>query len=246
MSDVLDSLFDNVAVEQPQPVQEVMQATRIPKNTQVQDVQVRPVVQQPIQQQMIQQPVQQPVMQNVATVGVYSVKTSYTDDEWKQRFEEYYKECEKISLNPSSFNASDVAVYAGCIDKLIASARFDYANMTKYHNDYENLLKLYKELEYSNQKSDDEKTGTKRNIDDTKALATLRVKKNTSFENGRDLITLENEYAGRMLQAKSILDTLSDKKDLLIIYSATLKIENTANNFTPNVPTDRQINQMRG
>jgi hypothetical protein len=117
--------------------------------------------------------------------------------------------------------------------------------MNKVHGHYEMLLKLQQQIEYGNQKRDDENAKVKHSIDDTKALAMMRVKSNTSYEDNLDLFDLEDKYAGRMIQAKTILDILSDKKDILITYAAALKIENTANNFTASVPTNNQFNQMR-
>lgn len=230
---------------QPQP--EVQQATRIPKNQQVQAQNQQPV-QQPVPQQ---QPVQNnapmrtdgSTQQNLAIL--MNIKDYYNDLEWTQKYTIYMQECRKIEVDPLNLTASDIAVAAGRIDALLTPARFDYALMNKNHGHYEMLLKLQQQIEYGNQKSDDEAAKVKHSIDDTKALAMARVKHNTSYEDNLDLFDLEDKYAGRMIQAKTVLDILSDKKDILITYSAALKIENTANNFTPSVPTNNQMNQMR-
>ena len=264
----IDSFFDDAfsnnapiqtPIEEPvpqQPVQaqpEVQQATRIPKNQQVQMPNNQPV------QQPTQQPVQQPApqaqsnnqpmrtdgstQQNLAIL--MNIQDYYKDVEWTQKYAVYMQECSKIEVDPMNLTASDIAVAAGRIDALLTPARFDYALMNKVHGHYEMLLKLQQQIEYGNQKRDDENAKVKHSIDDTKALAMMRVKNNTSYEDGLDLFDLEDKYAGRMIQAKTILDILSDKKDILITYSAALKIENTANNFTASVPTNNQFNQMR-
>lgn len=266
----IDSFFDDAfnnnapiqtPIEEPVPQQpaqaqpEVQQATRIPKNQQVQMPNNQPVqqsaqAQQPVQQSAPQaQPNNQPMrtdgstQQNLAIL--MNIKDYYKDAEWTQKYAVYMQECSKIEVDPMNLTASDISVAAGRIDALLTPARFDYALMNKVHGHYEMLLKLQQQIEYGNQKRDDEKAKVKHSIDDTKALAMMRVKNNTSYEDNLDLFDLEDKYAGRMIQAKTILDILSDKKDILITYSAALKIENTANNFTANVPTNNQFNQMR-
>ena len=268
----IDSFFDDAfnnnapiqtPIEEPvpqQPVQtqpEVQQATRIPKNQQVQIPNNQPAQQQ-IQQtapQAVSQPVAQTQQNNqpMRTDGstqqnlaiLMNIQDYYKDAEWTQKYAVYMQECSKIEVDPMNLTASDIAVAAGRIDALLTPARFDYALMNKVHGHYEMLLKLQQQIEYGNQKRDDENAKVKHSIDDTKALAMMRVKNNTSYEDGLDLFDLEDKYAGRMIQAKTILDILSDKKDILITYSAALKIENTANNFTASVPTNNQFNQMR-
>ena len=268
----IDSFFDDAfnnnapiqtPIEEPvpqQPVQtqpEIQQATRIPKNQQVQISNNQPAQQQ-IQQtapQAVSQPVAQTQQNNqpMRTDGstqqnlaiLMNIQDYYKDAEWTQKYAVYMQECSKIEVDPMNLTASDIAVAAGRIDALLTPARFDYALMNKVHGHYEMLLKLQQQIEYGNQKRDDENAKVKHSIDDTKALAMMRVKNNTSYEDGLDLFDLEDKYAGRMIQAKTILDILSDKKDILITYSAALKIENTANNFTASVPTNNQFNQMR-
>lgn len=263
----IDSFFDdafsnNAPIQTPikepvpqQPAQaqpEVQQATRIPKNQQVQMPNNQPVQQpvpQPVQQPQQAQSNNQPmrtdgsIQQNLAIL--MNIKDYYKDVEWTQKYTVYMQECSKIEVDPMNLTASDIAVAAGRIDALLTPARFDYALMSKVHGHYEMLLKLQQQIEYGNQKRDDENAKVKHSIDDTKALAMMRVKNNTSYEDNLDLFDLEDKYAGRMIQAKTILDILSDKKDILITYSAALKIENTANNFTASVPTNNQFNQMR-
>lgn len=268
----IDSFFDDAfnnnapiqtPIEEPvpqQPVQtqpEIQQATRIPKNQQVQISNNQPAQQQ-IQQtapQAVSQPVAQTQQNNqpMRTDGstqqnlaiLMNIQDYYKDAEWTQKYAAYMQECSKIEVDPMNLTASDIAVAAGRIDALLTPARFDYALMNKVHGHYEMLLKLQQQIEYGNQKRDDENAKVKHSIDDTKALAMMRVKNNTSYEDNLDLFDLEDKYAGRMIQAKTILDILSDKKDILITYSAALKIENTANNFTASVPTNNQFNQMR-
>lgn len=268
----IDSFFDDAfnnnapiqtPIEEPvpqQPVQtqpEVQQATRIPKNQQIQ-IPNNQSAQQQIQQtapQAVSQPVAQTQQNNqpMRTDGstqqnlaiLMNIQDYYKDAEWTQKYAVYMQECSKIEVDPMNLTASDIAVAAGRIDALLTPARFDYALMNKVHGHYEMLLKLQQQIEYGNQKRDDENAKVKHSIDDTKALAMMRVKNNTSYEDGLDLFDLEDKYAGRMIQAKTILDILSDKKDILITYSAALKIENTANNFTASVPTNNQFNQMR-
>lgn len=240
------------SVQPVQPQQEVIQATRIPKS---QQQPINQPVPQPVQPQSEQPSVPVPqfnptptrtdgsTQQNLAIL--MNIKDYYTEQEWVQKFTLYMMELKKIEVDPMHLNASDIAVAAGRIDTLLTPARFDYAIMNKAHGHYEMLLKLDQQSQYVGQKQDDEQAKVKHNIDDTKALATMRVCNNRNYEDGLNLFELESRYAGRMIQAKTVLDVLSDKKDILITYSAALKIENTANNFTASVPTDRQINQMR-
>lgn len=228
-----------------QAQQEVQQAIRIPKNQQVQ-MPNNPPTPQPTQQIQPNNQVMRTdgsTQQNLAIL--MNIRDYYKDAEWTQRYAIYMQECSKIEVDPTNLTASNIAIAAGRIDALLTPVRFDYALMNKMHGHYEMLLKLQQQIEYGNQKRDDEKAKIKHSIDDTKALAMMRVKSNTSYEDNLDLFDLEDKYAGRMIQAKTVLDILSDKKDILITYSATLKIENTANNFTASVPTNNQFNQMR-
>ena len=136
-------------------------------------------------------------------------------------------------------------IAAGRIDALLTPVRADFATMQKLQGHYDMLAKLHKESAYIEVVRDCEKTGKKYSIDDKKALATEKVQNNRkNLEDNLSVFELEDRYAGRFIEIKTIIDTLSDKKDLLITFSAALKIENTANNFTASVPTDNQVRQM--
>lgn len=151
----------------------------------------------------------------------------------------------KIDTDPLNLTGSDIMVAAGRIDSLLTPVRADYATMQKLQGHYDMIVKLKKEEAYISVVRDCEKNNKKYSIDDKKALATEIVQNDKQHEDGLSVFELADRYSGRLIQIKTIIDTLSDKKDLLITFSAALKIENTANNFTASVPTNNQINQMR-
>ena len=244
--------------ETQQPVQNIEVATRIPKSQQTPIQTVQQAPQQPAQQEQPvappqpQQPVGQPLQahtdgsteQNM--VILMNIKEYYTDQEWKQKYTLYGMECSKISSNVSSLTSSDITVNAGRIDTLLTPVRLDYANIQA------KLAVTELQLKYAEQKAFkdiyDDINSKKLNmpsIDDRKAMATAEIAKLKMKEDNLNLYELKQRYTARAIEIESIVKILQDKKDLLITYSAALKIENTANNFTASVPTDKQFNQMR-
>ena len=226
----------------PQPedmdsVEQPMTATRIPKSTQKAPVQAQPA------SQKVPTKTDGSTEQNLAIL--MNIKDYYTDLEWTQKYTLYLQECKKIEIDPLNLTGSDIMIAAGRIDALLTPVRADYATMQRLQGHYDMLVKLNKEAAYIDVVRDCEKNGKKYSIDDKKALATEKVQNDKNYEDGLCVFELQDRYEGRFIQIKTIIDILSDKKDLLITFSAALKIENTANNFTANVPTDKQVNQMR-
>lgn len=224
--------MNNASAEQP------VTATRIPK-TQKSPVQAQPVA----QQQTKPTKTDGSTEQNLAIL--MNIQDYYTDLEWTQKYTLYLQECKKIEIDPLNLTGSDIMIAAGRIDALLTPVRADYATMQRLQGHYDMLVKLNKESSYIDVVRDCEKNGKKYSIDDKKALATEKVQNDKSYEDNLSVFELQDRYEGRFIQIKTIIDILSDKKDLLITFSAALKIENTANNFTASVPTDKQVNQMR-
>jgi hypothetical protein len=235
---------ENVNIEQPQ----VIQGTRIPKNQQVQQSQVQSF-QQPVNttQNFNQQSnivTGESTEQNLAIL--MNVKDYYSDSEWKQKYALYGIECAKINVDSFNLTSSDIAVAAGRIDNLLTPVRLDYANIQSRLAVYELQLKVADQAAFKQVYDDFNSKGLKMPpIDDRKALATSYVQSMKRPEDNLSLYELRERYSARAIQIESIVKILQDKKDLLITYSAALKIENTSNNFTANVPTNNQMNQMR-
>lgn len=237
-------------IVQEQPVvQEPIQATRVKKTP----AQAQPVQQQPV---MVQTPVIQqsaPTFTNIDSNVIRSntteenltllyFKQSYTEQEWQIRREIYAVETSKIHVDGSNVTSSDISVAAGRIDALLTPLRIDHMNAQVDLSRYENLLKLKKELKFNTIKQQNPKL----TIDDIKSLIAKEIESEKNYEEGIDLYEANNRFLARTITTKGSIDSLQDKKDLLITYSAMLKVENSASNFSASVPTDRQMNQMRG
>lgn len=230
-----------------QPVQQNVEvAKRIPKNQQ------NTVQQNNGPMPMPQQPVGQPLpnrtdgstLQNLAIL--MNVKPYYTDTEWMQKFTLYGDECAKIGVDAANLTSSDITVNAGRIDALLTPVRLDYANIQGRLAVLELQCKVIEQDAFK-QVYDGfvAKNAKMPAIDDRKAMATFNVENYKMQEDGLNVYELRQRYSARAIQIESIVKILQDKKDLLITYSAALKLENTTNNFTASVPTDRQMNQMR-
>lgn len=192
------------------------------------------------------QPVQQPVQQmnqntTVQNLNALMNKRDYSDQEWDQRESLYVTECNKINVNSSNLNTNEIVVAAGRIDALLTPLRIDNVYAQKNAIKYDNQIKIQKELLFNSIK----KSATiKLTVDDTKSLITEKIANTQVGPNGENLFTLSEKYNERVIFTKGLIDTLQDKKDLLITYSGMLKIENSVTNFSQNVPTDGQINRM--
>ncbi len=231
--------------QQQMPQQNVEVATRIPKNQQNNNV----AAQMPQPQQPVGQPLPNhtdgSTLQNLAIL--MQVKEYYTDAEWKQKFTIYGNECAKICVDASNLTSSDITVNAGRIDALLTPVRIDYANIQSRLAVLELQAKVAEQNAFKQVYDDFNNKKLKMPaIDDRKAFSTAVVESLKMQEDNMNLYELRQRYSARAIQIESIVKILQDKKDLLITYSAALKIENTTNNFTANVPTDRQMNQMRG
>ena len=268
MSEYFDanSLFDSftntntqqsIDVTQPNTTNEVIQVqgTRVPKTQQPVETVQSPVpmtqVQQPVE--TVQQPVQnsQPLSVSENTQEnlnvLMNIKPYYTDDEWEQRKNIYWKECGKIYVDNTNLNSSDIVVAAGRIDALLTPIMIDNSNFQSNQLMYDLQLKVAKQMTYKYITEDYEKQGKKQpTINDKEALVTAKIYSDNNHEDNFNLFKLLEKYSVRANQSKCIVDILKDKKDMLITYSAALKLENATNNFTANVPTNNQVNQMRG
>ena len=232
------------------PAQDPIQATRVkqpmqqpqnfqqpvPMNQQAQ----QPIMQQPVAQQQMVQQIQQPVS-TIDNLTKLINKSSYTEAEWAEREQIYVDECNKIHIDPSTLTASEIAIAAGRIDNLLTPLRIDNIYAQRQATKYENQLKIQKELCYNVVKQ--AANGVKLTVDETKSLIAEKIN-NTIVAENQNLYDLNTKYTERFIFTKGCIDALQDKKDLLITYSAVLKIENTSNNFTASVPTQNQINRM--
>jgi hypothetical protein len=236
-----DYLFDNNQKSEEQS--QVIQATRVPKTKQAQQ-QNNAQTAQAINSLPLQQ-TDGSTEQNLSIL--MNTKDFYTENEWNQRYQIYSSECGKIKVDPTNLTSSSIAIAAGRIDALLTPVRLDNASIQAKQVIYEMQLKVAKETAF---KSVYEGFIARKEkmppIDDRKALTTEEVRNLKMPEDNLNLFELNQRYAKRALQVESIVKILQDKKDLLITFSATLKLENTVNGFTPNVPTDNQLRQMKG
>lgn len=238
-------------MQQPIQTQEPLQATRVRKTPQEQPVQQHQPVQaqvqqtQPVQQQVMYSNMNSNVIRSNSTeenLALLYFKQSYTEQEWQIRREIYAVEIGKIHVDGNNVTPSDISVAAGRIDALLTPLRIDHMNAQIDMSRYENLLKLKKELKFNTIKQQNPKL----TIDDIKSLIAKEIESEKNYEEGIDLYDANNRFLARTITTKGSIDALQDKKDLLITYSAMLKVENTASGFSASVPTDGQMNQMRG
>jgi hypothetical protein len=187
----------------------------------------------------------QPIQQQNSTVDNLTLlvnKQNYTTTEWEKREEIYVQECNKLTFNADNVTGNFIAVMAAKIDALLTPLRIDHIRMQQAVSRYENLIKVKEKLYFSTIKNG---TSVKLTVDEIKSLITDKIDNDRSYEEGINLYDAVIRYTSRVTATKGFIDALQDKKDALILYSAILKVENTTNNFTPNVPSQSQFNQMR-
>lgn len=209
---------------------------------------------QPQTQENVQQNIVQPVQQtNQSTQNVIktsiddlSIKKSYTDQEWEQRELVYVSECNKINVNPTNLNSSEITVAAGKIDAILTPLMIDNVYNQRQCTIYESQLKISEQMAYNSVKSSLTAQNIKATVNEVESMVVKTIYDTKTFEEGINIYDAINRYRSRYIFTKQIIDLLNGKKDLLITFSAMLKVENTVTNFTPNVPTGNQINNMRG
>jgi hypothetical protein len=209
---------------------------------------------QPQTQENVQQNIVQPVQQtNQSTQNVIktsiddlSIKKSYTDQEWEKRELVYVSECNKINVNPTNLNSSEITVAAGKIDAILTPLMIDNVYNQRQCTIYESQLKISEQMAYNSVKSSLTAQNIKATVNEVESMVVKTIYDTKTFEEGINIYDAINRYRSRYIFTKQIIDLLNGKKDLLITFSAMLKVENTVTNFTPNVPTGNQINDMRG
>jgi hypothetical protein len=209
---------------------------------------------QPQTQENVQQNIVQPVQQtNQSTQNVIktsiddlSIKKSYTDQEWEKRELVYVSECNKINVNPTNLNSSEITVAAGKIDAILTPLMIDNVYNQRQCTIYESQLKISEQMAYNSVKSSLTAQNIKATVNEVESMVVKTIYDTKTFEEGINIYDAINRYRSRYIFTKQIIDLLNGKKDLLITFSAMLKVENTVTNFTPNVPTGNQINNMRG
>ena len=208
---------------------------------------------QPQAQENVQQNTAQPVQinqsaQNVIKTSIddLSIKKSYTDQEWEQRELIYVSECNKINVNPTNLNSSEITVAAGKIDAILTPLMIDNVYNQRQCTIYESQLKISEQMAYNSVKSTLTAQNVKATVNEVESMVVKTIYDAKTFEEGINIYDAINRYKSRYIFTKQIIDLLNGKKDLLITFSAMLKVENTVTNFTPNVPTGNQINNMRG
>ena len=208
---------------------------------------------QPQAQENTQQNIVQPVQTNQSVQNVIktsiddlSIKKSYTDQEWEQRELVYVSECNKINVNPTNLNSSEITVAAGKIDAILTPLMIDNVYNQRQCTIYESQLKISEQMAYNSVKSTLTAQNVKATVNEVESMVVKTIYDAKTFEEGINIYDAINRYKSRYIFTKQIIDLLNGKKDLLITFSAMLKVENTVTNFTPNVPTGNQINNMRG
>lgn len=204
-------------------------------------------------QENVQQNIAQPVQTNQSAQNVIktsiddlSIKKSYTDQEWEQRELVYVSECNKINVNPTNLNSSEITVAAGKIDAILTPLMIDNVYNQRQCTIYESQLKISEQMAYNSVKSTLTAQNIKATVNEVESMVVKTIYDAKTFEEGINIYDAINRYKSRYIFTKQIIDLLNGKKDLLITFSAMLKVENTVTNFTPNVPTGNQINNMRG
>ena len=194
-------------------------------------------------------PVQKPVHKTVdyskntteQNLNMLTNKEDYSIAEWEERLKIYVVECNRISIDPISLNVSTMAETAYRIDNLLTRARFDNIYIQSKLNYYDNQIKLkeksFYDIVYRQLTSSGGKAPT---VDVIKSVIVNNIQGDKSF-NGHNLYEQAEKYAKMAIGSKGIIDSLQDKQQLLITYSAMLKVESSLENFQPRVPNDKQM-----
>ena len=168
-------------------------------------------------------------------------KRNYTDDEWNDREDIYIAECNKIMIDGSSLTPNDVSVAAGRIALLLTPLRIDNVFAQQALEKYSNQLKIQEKILYNKVKAN---VTVKLTVDEIKGSVTQSIVDNPYNGTKYNLYELVERANHRVIFTNGIIETLKDKKDLLITHSGILKLESGVGSFTPNVPNDNYINQV--
>ncbi len=174
------------------------------------------------------------------------IKKSYTDQEWEAREDLYIEECNKINVDPTNLTTSEISIAAGKIDAILTPLMIDNVYNQRQCGIYETQLKINEQLAYNTVKSNLSAQNVKATVNEVESMVTKTIYDNKSFEEGINIYDAINRYKKRAIFTKQIIDLMNGKKDLLITFSAVLKVENSVTNFIPNVPNESQYNNMKG
>jgi len=157
----------------------------------------------------------------------------YSRNQWNLREERYIKALEAITL-PPDVKPSDIQRVALQIDSLLTQVHIDDIRIQQKFNVYQQQLKIMEKTLYTSIKM---AGGTQKlTVDEIKGLVSDKINKTPWNNTNFSLYTLVQEYSMRSIFTQSMIESLREKKDLLITHSGILKIENAVGNFSGNVP----------
>lgn len=161
------------------------------------------------------------------------VKRSYFPSEWTMKEEWYINSINAISV-PANPMPSDVANMACQVEKMLSTARLDMAFIEQAYNRWNMQCKVQESILFTGLKAIQQ--GGKLTIDEKKSRITEYL--NATPWNGGKLTLYELREGAdmRYVFMKNIIQSLMDKKDLLITHSSAIKADATLNALSPSVP----------
>lgn len=176
-------------------------------------------------------------MNQESTFNSSIIQRTYTPNQWRQKENWYTDRVNNIHIteSPSPQNIQSTAFQ---IDALLSMARIEYAYITQALDRFSTQLKIEEKRLFVDLKLSPpaQYAGLKLTVDEMKGVV-ASVLNNQVWENtGLSLYSLVQEASSRSIFMEAIIKTLQDKKELLIIHSSMLKIENSLDKMTSSVP----------
>lgn len=164
-----------------------------------------------------------------------AISRAYSDEQWTKKEEWYVSAINAIQIPPSPTPA-DISNIASKIEQVLSLARLDMAFVEQNHNRFETQVKLQESLLLTTLSSIQ---GVKLTVGEKESYIKNHIS-TSPFDATRfgplTLYELRDKSDARYIALKNFINTLTDKKDLLIIHSSANKTEAALNNFSSSVP----------
>ena len=153
---------------------------------------------------------------------------SYTDAEWKLKSQWYIDKLNEVeNMLQNVHNTGDLVVACKAMEALLNVVRLDKIYVTQSKERYEQIRKEEEKKCYNIVQQQYEQAGKKATVDTIKGEVMTYLATKPYANTGIPLVNIVMTTNARSIFVDGILDSLEDKRNLVISFQSIFKTENT-------------------